>query len=461
MLSTEVSWLLRRVELDGTRTDCRLDNGRITALGLDLPALTGDRVIDACGGALLPGLADHHIHLLAVAAARRSIDLAGGHDLTEVRDRHGTGWLRVIGAGTELRREDIDRVRDDRPIRIQHRSGALWTLNSPAVELLASALSRDETATGQLWRADGGLRQLLDALPDSDSRSMISLRELRVVGRQLAASGVTHLTDATPDLTGEALALLRRELPQRIMSLGPDGDGPRKLVIAEHVAVSLTDLIDRVRAAHDAGRAVAVHAVTQQALALAIAALRSAGSVEGDRIEHAAICDDQAAEQLAELGVTVVTQPSVLTRHGLAYWRDTEVEDRRFLWRYASLRSAGVSVAVSSDAPYGEADPWRTIRAAATRELADHSTRDEAECVSPAIALRSMITDLRHPAGPARQIAPGVAADLALLRYPLATALRAAEREGTCAVLATFIAGAPVHLSAQVKTDKAPDVDPA
>lgn len=457
MLSTEqpasggrndVPWLLRQVELDGGRTDCRLDNGRITALGPGLAALPGDRILEAGGGALLPGLADHHIHLLAVAAARRSLDLAGGSDLTEVRNRPGTGWLRVIGAGTELCRGDIDRVCDDRPIRIQHRSGTLWTLNSPAVALLGPQLSRTESTTGQLWRADDRLRHLLDMLPDTDSRSTISPRELRVVGRRLAASGVTHLTDATPESSTEALALLRSELPQHIMSLSAHGDGPRKLVITDHVAVSLTDLIDRVRAAHDAGRAVAIHAVTQQSLALVIAALHSAGSIDGDRVEHAAMCDDQAAGQLAELGVTVVTQPTLLTRHGLAYWRDTAVDDRRFLWRYAALRAAGVRVAVSSDAPYGDADPWRTIQAAATRELADGSTRNEAECVSPAVALRSMITGLAHPGGPSRQIVPGAAADLCLLRYPLATALRGVERDGTCEVLATFIVGAPVYLSA-------------
>ena len=35
----------------------------------------GEEVIDARGGALIPGLADHHVHLLATAAAQSSVDL--------------------------------------------------------------------------------------------------------------------------------------------------------------------------------------------------------------------------------------------------------------------------------------------------------------------------------------------------------------------------------------------------
>lgn len=457
-MSLTPRWLLRDVEVDGRRVDCRLADGRIAAIGPGVPAVAGDLVLDAGGGALLPGLADHHIHLLAAAAARSSVVLAGGDDLSGIGNQPGTGWLRVIGADTELRRADIDRVCADRPVRVQHRSGALWTLNSAAVALLGPHLSRTERATGQLWRADGRLREMLDTLPDNDSRAATRLRELRVLGRQLAASGVTHLTDATPELDADALALLDRELPQHIMSLSAAGTGPRKLVIADHAATSLDELIDHVRAAHETGRAVAVHAVTQHALALAIAALDTAGSIAGDRIEHAAICDDHAAARLAELGVTVVTQPTLLTRHGLAFWRETEIADRGFLWRYASLRAAGVPVAVSSDAPYGDADPWRTVRAAATRELADHSTRSPAECVPPEIVLASLIADPRQPAGPARQVVRGAAADLCLLRHPLAQTLGAAARHGTATVVATFVAGVPIHLSREARIDKPPAV---
>jgi predicted amidohydrolase YtcJ len=427
------SWLLRDVAVEGRVVDCRLENRRIAALGPDLRALAGDEILAAHGGALLPGLADHHIHLLATAALANSVDLAGGSDLSVLKDQPGTGWLRVVGAGVELRRQDVDRARDDRPVRVQHRGGALWTLNSAAIALLGTWLGPDERATGQLWRADERLRQLLRKVAGP-----ISPPDLRALGRRLAAHGITHLTEATPDLSTDTVALLRQELPQHVMSMGMYGDGPRKLLIPDHVPVLLDDLIDRVRTSHGTGRPVAIHAVTQSALALAIAALGEVGSIAGDRIEHAAVCDDSAADRLAELDVTVVTQPTLMARHGRAYKHDAEVADRPFLWRYASLLAAGVRVAVSSDSPYGDPDPWHTIQAAANRED---------EQVAPAVALHSLLADPHDPAGPARKLVPGAPADLCLLRESLSCALERAERLGTGSVRATFVAGAAIYLS--------------
>jgi hypothetical protein len=74
----------------------------------------------------------------------------------------------VIGAGIELTRTDIDRVEAARPVRVHHRSGALWTLNTPAVERLAPALTGAERASGQLWRADARLHRALGPGPGPD-----------------------------------------------------------------------------------------------------------------------------------------------------------------------------------------------------------------------------------------------------------------------------------------------------
>ena len=70
---TTPATLLRHVEVDGRRLDVRIDGGRVTALGSGLPT-AGAEVVDGAGGALLPGLHDHHLHLLASAAALGSLD---------------------------------------------------------------------------------------------------------------------------------------------------------------------------------------------------------------------------------------------------------------------------------------------------------------------------------------------------------------------------------------------------
>ena len=57
--------LIRDAELWGKgRADLRIAEGRIAAIGT-LAALPGEAVVDARGGALLPGLHDHPIHLAA------------------------------------------------------------------------------------------------------------------------------------------------------------------------------------------------------------------------------------------------------------------------------------------------------------------------------------------------------------------------------------------------------------
>jgi hypothetical protein len=64
---------LRDVEVDGRITDVVTDGDLITSVGSDPPTSGAVIVVDGQGGALLPGLHDHHVHLLALAAALDSV----------------------------------------------------------------------------------------------------------------------------------------------------------------------------------------------------------------------------------------------------------------------------------------------------------------------------------------------------------------------------------------------------
>lgn len=430
MQDGHVRLLIRGAEVDRRLVDVVVEGGRVSSVapssgdGGVRPALgqAGDRttrVVDAAGGALLPGLADHHIHLFATAAEQSSVDLGAGRGLAALAEaaRAGTGWLRAVGADQELTRDRLDAIVPDRPVRVQHRSGAVWTLNSAGLDELVGAGDRpssEERRTGRLWRADGRLR----VLAGHDVLDLVAL------GRRLAARGLTTVVDASPDLTTGDLALLRERLPQRVESLGPAGGTmPRKIVIADHALPTYDDLLVAIDTAHRQGRAVAVHCVTQAALALLVAVLETTGTHEHDRVEHAAVCDDALAEQVARLGLTVVTQPSLPARHGDRYLAGSEAADRPHLWRYAGLQRAGVRVVASSDAPYGDPDPWRTVRAATERRTASGELLGAAEAVTAAEALRGFLTDPSDPAGAERRVAPGAEADLALLDRPLGVAL--------------------------------------
>jgi predicted amidohydrolase YtcJ len=442
-VSTSGRYLLRAVEVDGAVVDCRVRDGVVRELRPDLPRGDGETVLEGSGAALLPGLADHHLHIRALAAARASVDVAGAGDLAAVPVPPGTGWLRLIGASTELGRDAVDRAFPDRPVRVQHRSGALWILNSAAVQLLAPGLDADERRTGQLWRSDQRLRQLLAAAGERTSTDLPRL------GHDLARLGLTHLTDATPGLDAASVAALTKGLPQHLLALSAavPGPGPVKIVVPDHDLPALAGLTARISSAHRSGRPVAIHAVSAVALVLVVAALTDAGPAAGDRIEHAAVCDDRTAGHIAAAGVTVVTQPSLWARRGPEFLRESPAAERRMLWRYGSLRERGVRTAVSSDAPYGDADPWQTIRAAATRQPADAAAAAPVERVPAAAVLRSFLADPLDPGGPPRRIRPGSAADLVLLRAPLASALAAVVAGAGSPVRAVLLAGQPVSMS--------------
>src|SRR3979409_281798 len=65
--------LLTGCEIDGVAgLDMRVREGVVAEIAPHLPA-DGDDVLEAAGGALLPGLHDHHLHLMAMAAALESI----------------------------------------------------------------------------------------------------------------------------------------------------------------------------------------------------------------------------------------------------------------------------------------------------------------------------------------------------------------------------------------------------
>jgi predicted amidohydrolase YtcJ len=169
--------------------------------------------------------------------------------------------------------------------------------------------------------------------------------------------------------------------------------------------------------------------VTAAQLIVTIAALHSAGTRAGDRIEHAAIVPDDIVADLVELGVIVVTQPNFLAERGDEYRREIPEAEQPQLWRLASLIAAGVPVAASTDAPFGALDPWAAMRAAVYR--------DRAERVSPNQALHMFLGAAERPTKP-RTVEAGQPADLCVLKVSPAEAQRTLASD---MVAATIIDG--------------------
>ncbi|MCX4092398.1 amidohydrolase family protein [Nocardia sp. alder85J] len=470
--------LIRDAEVSGARTDVLVRDGIVAAVG-GSPAVAGMPVLDARGGALLPGLHDHHLHLHAMAAEADSVRCGPprvhtGRELaTALATAPGSGWIRGVGyvetvAGL-LDSTTLDALCRERPVRMQHRSGAMWILNSAAAGLvdLASAtepgVERDERgrATGRIWRADTWLRS---RLPDTGPP------DTAAVGQQLAAYGITGITDATPDLTPDSLANLigavaSGAIPQRVQLLGvPLGHtgipaigaagtalrgsepavtvGPYKIVIADSDLPDLVDLEETVRRAHESGRPVAVHCVSREALLILLAVFDATGTIAGDRIEHGALVPAESLDSLRRFGLTVVTQPGFLADRGDDYLHRVDPRDLPDLYRCRSLCEAGVSLALSSDAPYGPADPWQVIAAATERRAPDGSVVGAAETLSATAALDRYLAPLDDPGGPARTVTVGATADLVLLDRPIAQMY---AQPSSAAVRYTLIGGTVVY----------------
>jgi predicted amidohydrolase YtcJ len=285
MSTTRETLLIRNVAVGGRPgQDVRVGPDTVLAIGPALPRHHGEPVLDGAGGAVIPGLHDHHVHLRAAVAARQSVDVSGAATAAEfdavvaaaARPERAAGrWLRVTGwpehAAGALDRYRLDTLAGGVPVRVQHRSGAMWVLNSAARQQIGlddagpPGAERDDRGvpTGRLLRMDGWLRGRLAAL----------------IGAQ-----------------------------------------------------------------HRAGAAVAVHCVTAEQLVVTVAAVEEAGPA-GDRIEHAGVVPPGYAARLARLGLAVVTQPGFVGARGDDYRRDVEAAEQDWLYPCARLLRAGVSVA--------------------------------------------------------------------------------------------------------------------
>lgn len=454
--------IIRNVEIAGRAgLDVHLSEGRIASIGKRLPASAAE--LDGGGGALIAGLIDHHLHLLSWAAHLGSVDLAMVRTHRELEQalrsaaaaQEPGSWIRATGyhegAAGVLTRHDLDSLCPAHKVRLQHRSGALWMLNTAALEVVAKSeqlpdfAERDEKGApnGRFRRADAWLRTRLPLwnLPVDQA------------SHALARCGVTGLTDASVTNDADTARLIAAHvangaLRQRVMLMGelnlpaaPEyALGAVKFLLDDASLPDLEDLTEGMRRAHQRGRPVAVHCVTMAELALALAALEDAGGAFGDRIEHGGEITDSAALAIRRLGLTVATQPAFVHDKGDRYL--AECDDPNLLYRCGSLLRLGVKMCASSDAPYANADPWLAMRAAVNRRTRSGAILGQVECISAEEALGLYQGGFNDPGGPVRRVEVGAPADLCLLAASSRDTLQALDAG---LVAATLVAGEVIY----------------
>ncbi|MBK8468614.1 MAG: amidohydrolase family protein [Actinomycetales bacterium] len=206
--------------------------------------------------------------------------------------------------------------------------------------------------------------------------------------------------------------------------------------------LSPAELTDLMGQATRAGIELAIHAIGDAAVAIALdafAAVRAHGS-----IEHAQLLADGHATRMARLGVRASVQPAHLLDDRdvtMRCWPDRS--GRCFPFR--DMLNAGVTVALGSDAPVSPLDPWLAMAAAVHRSADERAPWHPEQALTVAEALAAS-TDGRGTLG------VGSLGDVVLLDADpqgadAADSAAAAAYLRRMPVAATLLAGRATYLS--------------
>jgi predicted amidohydrolase YtcJ len=486
---------VRRIGTSGTPCDVLVLEGRVASVTpasvTTGPALAHSspadvEIVDASGAWIGPGLWDHHSHFDQWALFRRrvgvedcdSADAVAARIADAVRTGVADDVVVAHGYRDGLWRAPADRGVLDRAapglptVVISQDLHAVWC-NTAALERLGfdQALHSD----GVLLEHDAFVATaavsdvpdvtldgfVADAVDEASERGLVGVVDLEMrFGLDRWARRVRGGTDGIrvrsgiyPDDLSEAVARGLRtgdvvEGTRGLVTVGPfklvtDGSlGSRTAATRDtypgtdshgHLAYTLEAAIDLVRTAVDAGLVPAVHAIGDDANALALDIFEAVG-VRGT-IEHAQLLHDEDIPRFARLGVAASVQP----QHAVD---DREIAD--LLWRgrtsraypLRSLIESGATLLFGSDAPVAPLDPWATMAAAMTRT-------DDGQPPWHGEQRVNALTAWRATTGGAVSIGVGDVADLVLLeRDPLAAAPDALR---SMQVLGTAVAGRFTH----------------
>ncbi len=422
-------------------------------------ATADTQVIDCGGRAIVPGIVDAHCHLFAAAATLNSVDCrpTAAPDVATVVNvlreaaANADGWIRgygyddsPVGLGRHLSRHDLDTVATERPVRVEHRSGHACVLNSAGLVAVgigddtpdppAGVIVRDDAGvpTGLLLEMNGWLRERIGPSYDADAAP------LRRLAQQLSEYGITAVTDAGPDNGIERWRAFEDSISNGLLNqrvtmmvgvgklhdmrqagLGFGDVAGNGLLKVGHAKIMLTassgrlhphpdELSEIVERAHGMGYPVAIHAVEQDAVvAAALAIMDNPTPVGRDRIEHCGECPPDVAELVAQSGALVVPNTGFIHYDGERYLRTVPGELLSHLYPAGALDALGVPVALGSDAPVVEPNPWASMAAAVNRRTAQGDQLG-------GVGLPSVADALDMHTGRNR-IAPGYPADIAVV----------------------------------------------
>jgi len=430
------------------------------------------QVIDGQGLTLLPGFMDSHIHLLSLARASQELDCSPDKAPSVASIAHRVfEWARIVPPGEWVRcygyddlvleerrhptRHDLDDISPRHPVRLDHRSGHAMVLNSLGLQMagiradtpdpVEGVIERDATGepTGVLFEMAGYMSQRLDS-----GRTRNKMREgVRGVNRMLMSYGITSVQDAghrngldrwqafreliNVDNLQIRLTMMAGNLAE-LQDAGLSwGSGDQRLRLG-HVKVMLTmttgalhpsleEFTDIAAEAARSGFPVAVHCVEQEAIEAAAQVIAGLPPLPAHRIEHCSECPPATLAAVKNSGAAVVTQPGFIYWNGPSYRANVAAGLQAHIYPIGAIESAGINVAIGSDAPVINSNPWPAIHGAVTRQDYQGLTFPETNSsgsVSIESALRMYTMSGAELEGTAQgkgSISPGKLADLVLV----------------------------------------------
>lgn len=447
-------------------------------------------ILDAHGGWVVPGLWDHHVHVVQWALAAQREQLGGAASAAHAASlmsraealpdgrRVGTGFrdalwpdeptLEVLDAATgdvptylinadvhsvwlntaALRREGFEPdgagvLREEPAFEISRRLNAVPPdVSDPLVERMA----RDAAARGVVGLVDLDMAWNEDAWARRLNGGFDALRVWFGIYPEFLDRAISEGLQ-TGDPARGAVSDLARVGPLKVIT---DGSLGTRTAACSHpypgdpdnhgiLTVDLATLVDLMTRATGAGIASAIHAIGDVANSHALDAFAATGA--WGTIEHAQLVAHADIPRFARLGIGASVQPE----HALD---DRDLTDSIWAEQTAqpyplrALADSGANLLFGSDAPVSPLDPWAAMAAAVFRTRDGRDPWQPHQGVDAATALSASTRG--GSAEPAR-LEPGDIADIAICgRDPLA-ADEARLRRMT--VAATLLSGRLTHVA--------------
>jgi len=370
-----------------------IENGKIISFNEESDA------IDLNGKYIIPAFIDSHLHLDEIGLYLNSLDLRGVRSIDELREKLrdfasktkgpiiGHGWDQELFREKRWpKKEDVDDIVGERPLFLSRVCLHAALVNSRFLEIMG------KNGDGLVFENEFEIfrRKLISLIPNELKLKYMEDAMRYVLSKGICTVGYVSCSLENLKIVENLISSKKYPLDVNVyinaedienydkgsrfvkgVKLFVDGSlGARTALLSEKYEDNdtygeqvtsfekLREIIDR---ANKLGLDVAIHAIGDRAIDIALDALRYAEN--GKRIEHASVVRDDQLKKFK--GIHAVVQPHFIISDFWAVKR-VGIKRARYVYRFKDLMKE-TNVAFSTDAPVEPVDPLLTIDAAINR----------------------------------------------------------------------------------------------